>query len=357
VRTQRDRPARRGPSARWTGVAVAAALGLGGALAVLPGTASAQPTVERPSAADRAIADAAAEVTEILARVGAARSTALTAQAEATAARAGYEAERSILRSVQEAANTAHLAARQAEQELAGARTDVSAFARSSYMSGVTAPGLRALLEPGGPAEVIERMALLDAVGQRRSDVVQRLAVVRRQATDASDAAWSALARAAVGERRAAAELAWAEQLAADAHRQLAAFRADHAVLRARLDEVQAAVVNLQHRRAVATETARRVTAPPPARAAPSPGAPAPEAAAHDWDAVAQCESGGDWSINTGNGYYGGLQFSQRTWEAFGGAEHAPRADLAGRAQQIAVAEKVLVVQGPGAWPTCGRSL
>ncbi|GGK56495.1 transglycosylase family protein [Ornithinimicrobium pekingense] len=71
------------------------------------------------------------------------------------------------------------------------------------------------------------------------------------------------------------------------------------------------------------------------------------------WDAVAQCESGGNWSINTGNGYYGGLQFAQSTWEGFGGTAYAPRADLATREQQIAIAEKTLAVQGPGAWPVC----
>jgi hypothetical protein len=81
------------------------------------------------------------------------------------------------------------------------------------------------------------------------------------------------------------------------------------------------------------------------------------EAARAAWDAVALCESGGNWSINTGNGYYGGLQFSPTTWLEFGGGAYAPRADLATRAQQIDVAEQVLVVQGPGAWPTCGRSL
>ncbi len=56
---------------------------------------------------------------------------------------------------------------------------------------------------------------------------------------------------------------------------------------------------------------------------------PATAAAPNDWDAVAQCESGGNWSINTGNGYYGGLQFSQSTWAAFGGTAYASRADLA----------------------------
>ncbi|HEY3482914.1 MAG TPA: transglycosylase family protein, partial [Streptomyces sp.] len=68
------------------------------------------------------------------------------------------------------------------------------------------------------------------------------------------------------------------------------------------------------------------------------------------WDAVAQCESGGNWSINTGNGYYGGLQFSQSSWDAAGGQQYASRADLATKDQQIAVAEKLLAMQGPSAW-------
>ena len=80
-------------------------------------------------------------------------------------------------------------------------------------------------------------------------------------------------------------------------------------------------------------------------------------ASTHDWSGVAQCESGGNWAINTGNGYYGGLQFSSRTWLAFGGGAYASRADLAARSQQIAIAEKVLAAQGKGAWPTCGRNL
>jgi nucleoid-associated protein YgaU len=75
------------------------------------------------------------------------------------------------------------------------------------------------------------------------------------------------------------------------------------------------------------------------------------------WDALAQCESSGDWAINTGNGYYGGLQFSQSTWEAFGGTQYAPRADLASREQQIAIAEKTQAVQGWGAWPACSAKL
>ncbi|MEW2611963.1 transglycosylase family protein [Streptomyces sp. NPDC047880] len=80
-------------------------------------------------------------------------------------------------------------------------------------------------------------------------------------------------------------------------------------------------------------------------------------ATASEWDAVAQCESGGDWSINTGNGYYGGLQFSASTWAAYGGTQYASTADKASKDQQIQVAEKVLASQGKGAWPVCGKGL
>ena len=70
------------------------------------------------------------------------------------------------------------------------------------------------------------------------------------------------------------------------------------------------------------------------------------------WDSVAQCESRGNWAINTGNGYYGGLQFTQSTWDAYGGQQYASRADQATREEQIAVAEQTLAGQGWGAW-TC----
>lgn len=77
-------------------------------------------------------------------------------------------------------------------------------------------------------------------------------------------------------------------------------------------------------------------------------------AQADQWDNVAQCESSGNWSTNTGNGYYGGLQFSQSTWEAYGGTQYASRADKATPEQQKAVAEKTLDGQGWGAWGCAG---
>lgn len=76
-------------------------------------------------------------------------------------------------------------------------------------------------------------------------------------------------------------------------------------------------------------------------------------AIAHDWDAIAQCESSGNWHANTGNGYYGGTQQTLSFWRSFGGLRFAARPDLATREQQIAVAERGLAVQGWGAWPVC----
>ncbi len=73
------------------------------------------------------------------------------------------------------------------------------------------------------------------------------------------------------------------------------------------------------------------------------------------WDRVASCESGNNWSINTGNGYYGGLQFSYSTWRGFGGARFAPTANRATRDQQIYIAQATLRAQGPGAWPVCSK--
>ena len=75
------------------------------------------------------------------------------------------------------------------------------------------------------------------------------------------------------------------------------------------------------------------------------------------WDSIAQCEATGNWSINTGNGFSGGLQFTPSTWASFGGTEYAPEAWQASREQQIAVAQKVQAAQGWGAWPACTAKL
>jgi hypothetical protein len=115
-----------------------------------------------------------------------------------------------------------------------------------------------------------------------------------------------------------------------------------------------------------AAEAAPEAPAPAPEEPAPAPeaeaapAAPAPEAPAPapkraysvNWDAIAACESGGNWSINTGNGFAGGLQFTPSTWRANGGSGSPANAS---REEQIRVAENVLRTQGLGAWPVCGK--
>lgn len=105
-----------------------------------------------------------------------------------------------------------------------------------------------------------------------------------------------------------------------------------------------------------AAAVAVAVAAPPP----PRPGAPGRAVdcgpgGQWPWDCVADCESGGRWAVNTGNGFYGGLQFWQQTWEEHGGLAFAPRADLATREQQIRVGEELLGSQGWEAWPVCAK--
>jgi len=103
-----------------------------------------------------------------------------------------------------------------------------------------------------------------------------------------------------------------------------------------------------------------------PAPAAPAGGAAAPAAPGQasspapassggvNWSAIAACESGGNWAASTGNGFYGGLQFTEQTWLGYGGGRYASSANLATPAQQIAVAQRVVAGQGIGAWPVCG---
>jgi LysM repeat protein len=109
----------------------------------------------------------------------------------------------------------------------------------------------------------------------------------------------------------------------------------------------------------IPSKTHTRPIGPEPSPHKPIPAPPASSSTVSssgiDWDAVAECESSGDWSINTGNGYYGGLQFSESTWRAYGGGAYALYANEASKEQQIIIAERVLKGQGIGAWPVCGK--
>jgi len=327
-------------------------------------TATAQaapPSGGQVDEAERAADEAAAEIAGILGDLGDAEAALADADARAARAREEFETQQRAYEAALLAAQAADAAAQEARAELSDARVEVAQFARDSYMAGSTAPGIAMLLTADGPAEVLERAVLLEVAGDHRSTVLTVATEAEGRAGEAQAAAQSAVTEVDRSRQEAEAAFESAEAVRAGAEQQAADLRTAQAAMQTRLDQAREAIVTLQAQRAAAEQP----PAPPPApsaRPVPSAGpvpsaAPAPSASAHDWDAVARCESGGNWSINTGNGYYGGLQFSSSTWAAFGGLAYASRADLATKAQQIAVAEKVLAAQGPGAWPTCGRSL
>ena len=344
------RPARRRTWAGRVGaVGVAAAVALLGA----PGTASAAPSEAQLAAAAQAAQEAAAEVGRLLHELGAAQAG-LDA-ADATVARAVEQeaAQRQAYDVALAEAGAAAAAAQQAQTDLAGAQADVVSFARKSYMGGATSPLLESLLTAGSPAQMVERAALLEAAGTHRSAVLTVASAARQRAVATQAAAEEAAAPAATLQAAAQGALASAETARSLAVARVADLRVAQDAMEVRLREARTTLVTLERQEAVRQEAPPS----PPAGGSGSSAPPAPVPATHDWDAVAQCESGGNWSINTGNGYFGGLQFSPTTWLAFGGGAYAPRADLATKSQQIAVAERVLDVQGPGAWPTCGASL
>ena len=106
------------------------------------------------------------------------------------------------------------------------------------------------------------------------------------------------------------------------------------------------------HVQDTATVDPQPVLAPAPIPVVPAPVVPAPVRETVNWDAIAQCESGGNWAISTGNGYHGGLQFTLGTWRSNGGTGLPENAS---RSEQIRVAENTLRTQGIGAWPVCGH--
>jgi hypothetical protein len=316
------------------------------------------PTDGQVSAAEQAAADAASQVGQMLIDMGTAQTAVDDATARAAQARADYAREQQVLARAQADAAAADAAAQQAQAEFSSARGALAQFARDSYMAGSTSSLLKSLMTAGSPAQLIERAALLAAAGDHRSNVLSAVTAAQENAAELQVAAQTAVAGADRSRLAAEAALTAAETAQADAVHQVADLRSRQSAMQTQLDQARATVLSLQ--------AAQRAAAPPapvaPPVRTPSSGpaqapTPAPVASGNDWDAVAQCESGGNWSINTGNGYYGGLQFSSSTWLAFGGGDYAPRADLAAKTQQIAIAEKVLAAQGKGAWPVCGRNL
>ena len=133
-------------------------------------------------------------------------------------------------------------------------------------------------------------------------------------------------------------------QLPASGHVSAAVARAAAAAMGASATVSSAPVSSAPASSAVSAAPASAQTAAPAAASS----------AGGNWAAIAACESGGNWSANTGNGFYGGLQFTQQTWLAYGGGQYASSANNASEADQIAVAQRVVAGQGIGAWPVCG---
>ena len=343
-------------------VAAIAAVGL----CAVPGTASATGSGGDTGAAQQAVNAAAAQVAQTLTQLGDAQSAVRDANAHAALALSHFQQLRAVQEKARSEVRAADAAARAAQAELSTARHAVAAFARDSYMAGSTSPELHSLMTSAGPAQLLERAALLDAVGAHRSDVLTVVGVAGARAAAAQTTAHQAVARAERSAHEAQAALTAARSARSTATQRAAGLRAQQVTMQGRLDQARVTLVALQAPPAAEQPPSAPPSAPPPAPAsgpagdtggAPATEDPTPPPAGHDWAAVARCESGGNWSINTGNGYYGGLQFSQSTWEAYGGTAFAPRADLATQGQQIAIAEKVLAGQGPGAWPVCGKLL
>src|SRR3954452_6380755 len=173
---------------RWAtrGVAIAAVAVTG--LGVAPGTASANPVNPSDgelSAAQQAQQAAAAQVGQISAALAAAQAASDTASANANIALQDYQEKQAASEEASTAADAAAAAAAQADADLTVGRSQVAQFARDSYMQGSTAPGTMALVTSGGPSELMERAALLDAAGEHRVDVLAQLTVLEEQAAAA----------------------------------------------------------------------------------------------------------------------------------------------------------------------------
>lgn len=215
----------------------------------------------------------------------------------------------------------------EAEQAVIGA-------ARAIYMSG-SAGVLEGLLASHSIADLETGLNYLRSSGQAHSAELERLIVNRKlleARLDELDAQRDRAAEIAADVKRLADEI---EGEVARRRAEVAAIRRDRAAYEARAAAAQKAAKEIQ-------DQARTVTQPPPAPNGPY---------SVDWDAIAQCESGGNWQLD--GEYDGGLQFHPDTWLAYGGGMFARYAWQASRVQQIAIAEKVLAGQGPSAWPNC----
>jgi cell wall-associated NlpC family hydrolase len=229
------------------------------ALVAVPGVAAASPTNPSDSQlgqAQQAQADAAAQVGSISAALAAAQAQVDAARAQSAIALDTFQGKQAEFEVAQAAADAAAAAAEQARADLAQARSDIAVFARSSYVQGSTSPTLEALMTSDGPAQMVERAALLEAAGAHQGDVVVRFTAAEQSATAADAAARTALDQAAALKQQAADALAAAEALEVSARQQAADLAAQQTAVQQQLEQAQQTLLGLEGARAAAQQYA-----------------------------------------------------------------------------------------------------
>ena len=253
---------------RLAGVVAAAAV----CLVAVPGTATAapvNPSDGQISQAQQAQAAAAAQVGSLSAALADAQAQVDAARAQSAIALDTFQGKQAEYEAAQAAADAAAAAAQQARAELADARADIAAFARQSYVQGGTSASLEALMTADGPAQMVERAALLEAAGSHQGDVVVAVTAAEQTATAADAAAQTTLGQAATLKEEAADALATASALEAGARQQAAGLAAQQATVQQQLDQAQQTLLGLEGARAAAEQyAAQQATAAARARAA-----------------------------------------------------------------------------------------
>jgi len=248
------------PVRRVAGVAVAAAL----CLVAAPGIASAAPTNpsdSQISAAQQQKDAAAQQVGALSAELASAQASVDAARAQSAIALDTFQGKQADYEAAQASADAAAAAARQAAADLDTARTNVAAFARQSYVQGSTNPTLEALTTANGPAQMLERAALLEAAGAHQGDVITAVTAAEQQARSAESAAQGALTAAAALKEEAAEALAVAEGYEASARQQAAGLAAQQATVQQQLQQAQQTLLGLEGARVAAQQYAAAQTA------------------------------------------------------------------------------------------------
>jgi cell wall-associated NlpC family hydrolase len=295
---------RRSARRRWVGRAAGVAVVAAVAVGVAPGVADAQPY--RPSnsdisAAQQAANDAAAQVGQITAQLATAQAAVDSANAHANLALDQYWKKQQAYDDAVKSAATAKAAADKAQVDLSAARVAVAKFARDSYMSGSTSSRMTSLVTSGSPAQMLERMALLSAAGDNRSQVLTTVAVVEKQAQAANTAAQTAATQAGELKQQAQAALDAAQAEKSSAIQQQQAFQAQQDAAHTSLQQAQATLASLQGQVTVANN----YDAQQAAAAAASNAAPPPAAAPSGPPAGAGSSSAAETAIAAASRYIG----------------------------------------------------